>query len=101
MKQSVLLLASALLLATPAGAERDHDHDRARAALERGEIRPLHVILPGVEDRFDARLLEVELEREEGRLVYEMELITPAGRIVEVLVDAASGDVLEHAFEDD
>ncbi|SIO47704.1 Peptidase propeptide and YPEB domain-containing protein [Rhodovulum sp. ES.010] len=93
------LLASILVLAAPAPAERDHD--RARRALERGEIRPLHRILPEVEDRFDARLLEVELEREEGRLVYEMELITRDGRLLEVLVDAASGQVLEHEIEDD
>ena len=99
MKRVLLLIAAIVVLAAPAGAERDHD--RARLALERGEIRPLHTILPQVEDRFGARLLEVELEREHGRFVYEMELITPGGRILEVQVDAASGAVLEHETEEE
>jgi uncharacterized membrane protein YkoI len=98
MKRVLLTGSALLLLAAPAGAERDHD--RARRALERGEIRPLHAILPEVEARFDARLLEVELEREHGRFAYEMELITREGRIVEVLVDAASGEVLDYESED-
>jgi uncharacterized membrane protein YkoI len=99
MKRVFLVFASLLLFAAPASAERDHD--RARRALERGEIRPLSAILPEVEERFDARLLEVELEREHDRFVYEMELIAAGGQILEVQVDAASGEVLEHEIEDD
>ncbi|MGC9418974.1 MAG: PepSY domain-containing protein [Rhodovulum sp.] len=96
----VLLLG----LAAPAGADRDHgrahDHDRARDALARGEILPLHKILPRLEKRFGGRLLEVELDREDGRLVYEVELITKGGRILEIVVDAATGRVLETEEDD-
>ena len=48
-----------------------------------------------VSERYSATLLEVELEREHGQYVYEFELITPDGRILEVLVDAKTGEVLE------
>jgi len=94
-----LLVAGLVGIAAPALAGRDHD--RAREALERGEILPLHEILPRVEDRFGGRLLEVELERDKGRFVYEIELITGKGRILEVVVDAASGVVLEAERDDD
>ncbi|WP_026381381.1 PepSY domain-containing protein [Afifella pfennigii] len=87
------LLLTILLLISPA-ALADKDHDRARDALRRGEILPLAEILPKIERRYRARLLEVELEREDGIIVYELELITRDGRIIELEVDAASGAVI-------
>ena len=102
MLRLALLLA---LVALPASADRSGngrggDHDRARAAVSAGEILPLAALLPALEARFRARMIEVELDRDDGRLVYEVEMITPAGRILEIEVDAASGAILE-AEEDD
>ncbi|MRH22293.1 peptidase [Rhodovulum strictum] len=88
-------------LALPAAADRDRDHDRAREALIRGEILPLHAILPDLETQFGGRVIKVELEREKRRLVYELKLITPEGRIVEIEVDAATGAILDTEIEDD
>lgn len=84
-----------LLLAGPVTAESDHDHDLAREAASRREILPLATVMQDVSERYSATLLEVELEREHGLYVYEFELITPEGRILEVLVDAATGEILE------
>jgi hypothetical protein len=95
----LLLAAAAILVGTAALADRD-DHERARAALAREEILPLAEIMPAIEARFYGRAIEVEFERDDGRWVYEFELITPAGRIVEVEVDAASGRVIEAEHED-
>lgn len=95
----ILLFSAALGAASPALADRDHD--RAREALARGEILSLSVLLPEIEARYDARMLEVELETDDGRLVYEFELITSAGRIIEAEVDAATGAILEDEQEDD
>lgn len=102
MLRLALLLA---LVALPASADRSGngrggDHDRARAAVSAGEILPLATLLPALEARFRARMIEVELDRDDGRLVYEVEMITPGGRILEIEVDAASGAILE-AEEDD
>jgi uncharacterized membrane protein YkoI len=58
-------------------------------------------ILPGVEASLGARVIEVELEREDGRLIYEFELIAPDGRILEAEVDALTGAVLEVEAEED
>lgn len=38
---------------------------------------------------------EVELEREKGMQVYEIEILTPDGREMEVEIAANTGDVLE------
>jgi uncharacterized membrane protein YkoI len=70
------------------------DHDRARAALERGEVRPLAEILAAAAAEVPGEVVELELEREHGRWVYELKVIAPDGRVLEVMVDAASARVL-------
>lgn len=87
--RALLPIMPALLLA--AAAQADPDHDRARAALARGEILPLSAILPKVQRRHGGRVIEVELEREGARYIYEFEVIARTGRILEVEVDAATG----------
>lgn len=89
---SLLLLAAT---AVPALADGHHDHDRAREALRRGEILPLARILEIVEDRTGGRVMEVDLDREEGRYVYEIDVMTGDGRIVELEIEAATGSIIE------
>lgn len=88
------------LIATPALADRD-DHDRARRALEAGEIRPLAENLAVAEATRHGRVIELELERDDGRWIYELELVTPEGRLYEMEIDAASGTVLEVEQEEE
>jgi uncharacterized membrane protein YkoI len=89
----------ALLLAGAAVAD-PFDHDRARAALGRGEVRPLAQILETVTSEIPGEVVEVELEREQGAWLYELKVIAPDGHVLEVLVDAASGALLEHEEDD-
>lgn len=70
------------------------DHDRAREAVSREDARPLAAILPAIERRYRARMVGLELGSHGGRLVYEIELVTAAGRIIEVVVDAATGGIV-------
>lgn len=72
----------------------DDDSDRARTGVSSGAILPLAAILGGVENRFGARMINAELHRKSGRLIYELELITPAGRVLGVSVDAATARVI-------
>ena len=82
-----------LLCAVPARAGLD-DYQRAREALERGEVLPLGTILGLVEKEIDARVIEVEFEEEDGRYIYEFELITADGRLMEARADAVTGRIL-------
>lgn len=94
-------LAATLLAALPARADDDDDddddddHDRARRAVEQGRALPLRVVLDQVERQFQGRAVNVELERERGRLIYEIRLLQADGRVVKLDVDAASGAVLK------
>lgn len=81
-------------------SDGDQDHDRARRAIEQGEILPLAEIFARARARFPGRVLETELDREHGLWVYELKILDPQGRLFEVSVDARSGDILEYERED-
>jgi uncharacterized membrane protein YkoI len=90
-----LALALGLVQPALADAKRPHDHDAAHEALRRAEVLPLAQVLKAIEAQFNARLIEVEFERKSGQYIYDFELITADGRIIEVEVDAATGRVLK------
>src|SRR5271166_82379 len=73
----------------------EHDHDRAERARERGEIRPLEEIMPILRQRSPGEVAQIELEREHGAWIYEFKVINPAGRLLEIRIDAATGGVIE------
>jgi uncharacterized membrane protein YkoI len=87
-----VLLAPALPM--PAWADREHDHDRARRAVERGEALRLADILNRVRDDLGGEIVGVSFERSHGRWVYEFKVIRPGGALVEIHVDAASAQIL-------
>jgi uncharacterized membrane protein YkoI len=97
---SRLLAIVLLFCALPARGGLD-DYQRAREALERGEVMPLAEILALVQGELDARVIEVEFEEEAGEYVYEFELITPDGRLLEATADAVTGRILTMGPDDD
>lgn len=88
----------AMLLVTIAAsavhADERKDHDRARAALKAGEVLPLQEVLSRVQRSHPGDVLEVELERKEGRWVYELRLLQDGGRLLRLDVDAKTAAVL-------
>ncbi|NMG28482.1 PepSY domain-containing protein [Aromatoleum evansii] len=88
-----MVVAALSILPAAAGGD-DHDHDRARAALERGEVLPLRTILDKVEREHPGKVVDVELEREHGRWIYEIRLLRGGGALVRLDVDARDGTVL-------
>ncbi len=80
-----------------AGGQRDHD--RARAALRAGEVLPLSTILERVAKEQPGQVLEVELERDHDRWIYELKLIESSGALVKLKVDARDGAVLKQKTE--
>jgi uncharacterized membrane protein YkoI len=97
MSKRVAILAIASSLAAlcchqSAGAS---EQDEARRALERGEIRPLDAVLATQRDALPGDVVKVELERDDGRWIYEIKVLTPAGERREIEIDAGSLQVLE------
>jgi uncharacterized membrane protein YkoI len=89
LRKLSLLLAIGLFTAVAAHA--DDDHVRARRAHEAGEIVSLEKILGAVAASFTGQVVEVELERDDGRWEYEIELLTREGNVIELTYDAATG----------
>jgi uncharacterized membrane protein YkoI len=88
------------------GHDHSHDHERARRALEQGQVLPLRAVLDKLERELPGQVLKVEFERDDGRFVYKVRLLQPDGRIAGVKVDAADGRVLgirrrEHGKDSD
>ena len=81
-------------MGSPAHADDRSDHDRARAALKAGEVLPLQEVLEKVQRSHPGELLEVELERDDGRWVYELKLLQSGGRLLRLDVDAKTAAVL-------
>ncbi len=95
-----VLLVPLMILNPLQSALADDDYIEARLLLESGEILPLEVILKNVRQAFPGKVLELELEKEDSEIVYEMEILGDDGVIREVYVDARSGEILP-AKEDD
>lgn len=88
-------LIACLLFVTPAWADDSHDHDRARQAVQAGEILPLRTILDHVARDFPGDVIEAELEDEHGRPTYEIKLISPQGQVMKIVYDACDGSILK------
>jgi hypothetical protein len=90
-----LLLAWASWLAMPIAQADDGDHERARAAVRSGEVLPLPELLSRLQPGWPGQVLELELEREDGRWIYEVKLLQPGGQVVKLDVDARTATVLK------
>ncbi len=91
--RAMFLLLGLILLAAPARA--DPDSDRARRAVQSGEIRPLAEALAKVEAAHPGRVLDVELEDEHGKAIYEVKLLSAEGQVLKIILDAKTLDILK------
>jgi hypothetical protein len=94
----ILACLMLLVVLSPAMADED-SHDRARRALQAGEVVPLDEILAVLQRQGAGQVLEVELEHEGGRWIYEVETLSPQGVITKHMVDAKTKEVqpyIEH-----
>ena len=80
-----------------------HFRDKARDALERGEIRPLREVMAKVRRHTNVEVLDVDLHRHPPGWIYALRVITPRGQVRDVFLDAATLEVLHlgESYEDD
>jgi len=92
-----LPLCLALLAGGSAAQAGEEDHERARKALEAGEVLPLKTILERVERTYPGQVMDVELEREREasgeRWIYKVKVLRTGGALVKLKVDARDGTV--------
>lgn len=93
-------LILSFVLALPSHAEDPGDHDRARRALEAGEVLPLKTVLEKVALDTPGQVLEVEMERRRIGWVYEIKILRPGGALVKLVVDASDGTIVARRGRD-
>jgi hypothetical protein len=84
-------LCGSLGLAWPAAHAGRDDGQRARAAREQGRIVPLEDLIAQVTEVVPGRLLEAELDDDDGLLIYELRWQLADGRRLEIELDARDG----------
>ncbi|MCP5419744.1 MAG: PepSY domain-containing protein [Gammaproteobacteria bacterium] len=98
------LLIAVLLVLSTAGADPDGrrlGHDEIKRMMENGEIVPLESILERFrEQQPEGRLLEVELEYEHNRYVYELMILEEDGTVEELEYDAHTGKFWQRESDD-
>lgn len=106
MRSAILAVMLALAAPGTAALAGSVDHERARAAMEAGQIMPLHQILVEVEERYAGRVIEVKLTDLEAGLhgwIYAITLLTPQNNVLSLKVDAGTATILQvegHGIEE-
>lgn len=80
-------------------ADKD-EHERARLLRDAGTILPLEQVIEHARKHAQGRLIEAELKHRNGRYLYEVELLNERGELWEVLLDAATGELVKIELED-
>lgn len=95
----LLRFAILSLLITPT-LQADNGAERARLLNQQGKILPLEQIISVAMEVKSGQILETELEEDDGRLVYELEILDPSGQVWEMEFDASTGELIELENED-
>jgi len=85
-------LIAVALCAPPASA--DSDQDRARKAMEQGQVLPLNAVLRQIRHACRGRILDAQLSQGGRGWIYRVRVLTADGRVADVAVDAQSGQLL-------
>ena len=99
MRYVVLLLLALSLgpVFSPPALAGESDQDRARSAVEKGQIKPLDQILSSVRKHVPGRVVRIDLHGGNGGqrpYVYDVRVMSPQGNISAVEVDARTAKIL-------
>jgi len=92
------LLLGGLLLAGTLHA--DESYLEARRLAAEGRILPLETIQKEIHAVQPGEILEVELEHDDHRILYEIEVLDAQGWVHKLKIDAVTGRILKHKQED-
>ncbi|MFA5632632.1 MAG: PepSY domain-containing protein [Porticoccaceae bacterium] len=97
----VLPLLVAVLLSCGTASARDISHNEVLELRRSGALVPFEQLLKSVEARYPgARVLEVELDEDDGIYLYEIEILTRNSQVRELEIDASNGAILADELED-
>ena len=99
-RRIILLLAligSALVLSVPAWSdEKGKEEDESKVAdLAKTAKVTIQDAIKTASDKIAGTVVEAELERKHGKIIWEVEIMRADGKVTEVHIDAASGAVID------
>ncbi|MCX4188105.1 PepSY domain-containing protein [Methylophaga sp. OBS4] len=97
---TALLAASLILPGSASSVMADQGPAKARQLQQHGKILALEQIIDAAIAIKPGQILETELERDDGRYFYELEILDAGGQVWELEFDAQSGDLIELELED-
>ena len=103
MKANTLIVTTLVAALLGGGAALAGDRMRHNEVLqlrESGRIMAMEEIMARAREDQPGHLIEAELEQEDRRYVYELKILDAEGRVHELEMDAASGEVLKRKVKD-
>jgi uncharacterized membrane protein YkoI len=102
MKAKTLIVTTlvAALLGGGAFAGERMRHNEVLQLRESGQIMAMEEIMVRAREAQPGHLIEAELERENGRYIYELKILDAEGRVHELELDAATAEVLKRKIKD-
>ena len=94
-----MIMALTLLVFSWLPVLASDDHDEVRDLKNRGEIIALYELINKA-GLTEVKILEAELEREDGKLVYELEFLDTEGLVFEQYFDAITGEAISEPRRD-
>jgi hypothetical protein len=90
-------------LRIPPGVELEDgiDADAVLLAVQQAELMPLGRVLEVLRAERQGEVVEIELDLDDGRVIYDFDVLSPGGRLYAVAIDAVTGQVLEIELEDE
>ena len=81
------------------GDDDDFNAQQIRQMVEQGQILSLEAILEIHKSLIEGKLLDLSVATEHGKIIYELEFLKQNGNVVELVIDARTGNLLELEIE--
>lgn len=91
----VNVVVAVFAIALAGSAIGDQHWEALHSEVQRGAVVPLESILDWLEANYIGEVIEVELEREDGHVEYEIKLLGAQNQVVEFEFDGHSGQLMK------
>lgn len=92
---ALTLLLMAGTLAVTGGAHADGKEKNGKAEMATAAKVMIDQAIKTASDKVPGKVIEAELEKKHNKLVWEVEVVTPENKVMEVHIDAESGVVID------
>lgn len=92
---ALTLLLAAGTLAVAGAAYADEKEKKGKAEMAAAAKVTIDQAINTASDKVAGKVIEAELERKHNKLVWEVEILTTENKVMEVHIDADSGDVID------